>query len=210
MTPCAPGSVRPPFRKGPPKLKPKTPGRKAGEQHGTHGHRPPPPPDQIHERHEAKLPDACPHCHEKTLVETGTAEQFQTEIPRTPIHRRFTVHLGRCRCCGKTVQGRHPLQTPDAPGAAASQLGGDAQAAATELHTRFGLSHGKVAIVFDSLFGIKLTRGASCQIGLRMAAKPRTRLQAHPRRPQGVDDDRAGRNGVADRRTTRLAPRRGR
>lgn len=159
-----------PFRKRPPKFKPKTPGRKPGEQHGTHGHRPPPPPDQIHERLEAKLPDDCPHCH-GPLLETGTAEQFQTEIPRTPIHRKFTVHLGRCRCCGKAVQGRHPLQTSDALGAAASQIGPDAQAAATDLHTRFGLSHGKVAIVFDSLFGIKLTRGASCQIGLRVATK---------------------------------------
>ena len=160
-----------PFRKGPPKFQPKTPGRKSGEQHGTHGHRPPPPPDQIHERLDAPLPDDCPHCHEHALVETGTAEQFQTEIPRTPIHRKFTVHLGRCRCCGKRVQGRHPLQTSDALGAAASQVGPDAQAAATMMHTQFGLSHGKVATIFDSLFGIKLTRGASCQIGLRVAAK---------------------------------------
>ena len=159
-----------PFRKGPPKFQPKTPGRKSGEQHGTHGHRPPPPPDQIHERHEAKLPDDCPHCH-GPLVETGTAEQFQTEIPRTPIHRQFTVHLGRCSCCGKPVQGRHELQTSDALGAAASQVGPDAQAAATILHTQMGLSHGKVATIFDSLFGIKLTRGASCQIGLRAATK---------------------------------------
>ena len=157
-----------PFRKGPPKLQPKTPGRKSGEEHGTHGHRPPPPPDQIHERHDAKLPDDCPHCH-GPLVETGTAEQFQTEIPRTPIHRKFTVHLGRCRCCGKPVQGRHELQTSDALGAAASQIGPDAQAAATMLHTQMGLSHGKVAVIFDSFFGIKLTRGASCQIGLRTA-----------------------------------------
>jgi transposase len=157
-----------PFRKGPPKPNPKTPGRKAGEQHGAHGHRPPPPPDQIHERHEAKLPDACPHC-QGPIVETGTAEQFQTEIPRTPIHRQFHVHLGRCRCCGKAVQGRHPLQTSDALGAAASQIGPDAQAAATILHTQMGLSHGKVTAIFDSLFGIKLTRGASCQIGLRTA-----------------------------------------
>jgi transposase len=158
-----------PFRKGPPKAQPKTPGRKAGDQHGTHGHRPPPPTDQIHECHEANLPDACPHCHEKSLVETGTAEQFQTEIPRTPIHRKFNVHLGRCRCCNKSVQGRHPLQTSDALGAAASQVGPDAQAAATILHTQMGMSHGKVADIFKSLFGIKLTRGASCQIGLRSA-----------------------------------------
>ena len=159
-----------PFRKGPPKAQPKTPGRKPGEQYGTHGHRPPPPPDRIHERHDAKLPDACPHC-QGPVVETGTAEQFQTEIPRTPIHRQFTVHLGRCRCCGRAVQGRHPLQTSDALGAAASQIGPDAQAAATILHTQMGLSHGKVATIFDSLFGIRLTRGASAQIGLRAATR---------------------------------------
>jgi transposase len=159
-----------PFRKGPPKAQPKTPGRKAGDEHGAHGHRPPLPPDQIHECHEAKLPDACPHC-QGPIIETGTAEQFQTEIPRTPIHRKFNVHLGRCRCCGKAVQGRHPLQTSDALGAAASQIGPDAQAAATILHTRMGLSHGKVSLVFDSLFGIKLTRGASCRIGLRTASR---------------------------------------
>ena len=157
-----------PFRKGPPKAEPKTPGRKAGDQHGTHGHRP--PPDQIHECHDANLPDACPHC-QGTVVESGTAEQFQTEIPRTPIHRKFTVHLGRCITCGEPVQGRHELQTSDALGAAASQLGANAQAAAVDLHTRFGLSHGKVVLVFDSFFGIKLTRGASCQIGLRTAAR---------------------------------------
>jgi transposase len=61
------------------------------------------------------------------------------------------------------------LQTSDALGAAASQVGPDAQAAATVLHTQAGLSHGKVAAVFDTLFGIDLTRGASAQINLRAA-----------------------------------------
>jgi transposase len=56
-------------------------------------------------------------------------------------------------------------------GAAASQVGPDAQAAATVLHTQMGLSHGKVAAVFDTLFGIDLTRGASAQINLRAAAR---------------------------------------
>ncbi len=49
-----------PFRKGPPKPNPKRSGRKAGDQHGPHGHRP--PPEQIDEVHEACLPGACPHC----------------------------------------------------------------------------------------------------------------------------------------------------
>lgn len=159
-----------PFRKGPPTPDPKPPGRKSGDAHGTHGHRPPPPPEQVAECHEAHLPDACPHCRGR-LVETGTAEQFQTDIPRTPLVRRFRVHIGRCDACGKRTQGRHPLQTSDALGAAASQVGPDAQAAAAVLHTQMGLSHGKVASVFRTLFGITLTRGASAQIDLRAAAR---------------------------------------
>jgi transposase len=159
-----------PFRKGPPKPDPKTPGRKSGDAHGKHGHRPPPPPDQVAECHEADLPAACPHCRGR-LVETGTADQFQTDIPRTPLIRRFRVHIGHCESCGKRTQGRHPLQTSDALGAAASQVGPDAQAAAALLHTRAGLSHGKVAAVFDALFGIDLTRGAITQINLRAAAR---------------------------------------
>ena len=159
-----------PFRKGPPKPDPKTPGRKAGPAHGTHGHRPPPSPDQVSECHEAHLPEACPHC-QGHLVEPAVAEQFQTEIPRQPIVRQFHVHIGHCETCGKRVQGRHELQTSDALGAAASQIGPEAQAAATVLHTQMGLSHGKVAAVFDTLFGIDLTRGASAQINLRAAAR---------------------------------------
>ncbi|QDU20463.1 IS66 family transposase [Urbifossiella limnaea] len=159
-----------PFRKGPPKPDPKTPGRKSGAAHGTHGHRPPPPPDQIAECHDAHLPDACPHCPGR-IVETGTADQFQTDIPRRPLVRKFRIHVGHCDTCGKRTQGRHPLQTSDALGAAASQVGPDAQAAAATLHTRMGLSHGKVAAVFDALFGITLTRGASAQINLRAATR---------------------------------------
>jgi transposase len=39
------------------------------------------------------------------------------------------------------------------------------------LHTQAGLSHGKVTAVFDALFGIDLTRGASAQINLRAATR---------------------------------------
>lgn len=159
-----------PFRKGPPKAKPATPGRKAGAAHGRHGHRGPPPPEAVTECLEAPLPDACPHCR-GALAETEVAEQFQTEIPRRPVVRKFRVHVGRCRACGTRVQGRHPLQTSDALGAAASQVGPDAQAAAAVLHAQMGLSHGKVAAVFASLFGIALTRGASAQINLRAAGR---------------------------------------
>jgi transposase len=159
-----------PFRKGPPKPNPKTPGRKSGAAHGRHGHREPPPAEQVHETHEAPLPDACPHCG-SGVAETGVELQYQTEIPRRPIYRQFHVHVGHCRQCGKRVQGRHPLQTSDALGAAASQVGPDAQAAAVLLNKQAGLSHAKVATVFRALFGLDLTRGASAQIGQRAATR---------------------------------------
>jgi transposase len=95
--------------------------------------------------------------------------QYQTEIPRRPLIRQFNVHVGCCCGCGQRVQGRHPLQTSDALGAAASQIGPDAQAAVVMLNKTFGLSHIKVAAVFHTLFGITLTRGASVQIVLRAA-----------------------------------------
>lgn len=158
-----------PFRKGPPEPDPKKPGRKPGDAHGTHGHRPPPtdPPGEcLH----APLPDACPHCS-GSLIETGVADQFQTEIPRAPLVRQFRIHLGHCATCGRPARGRHPLQTSDALGAAASQIGPDAQAAVALLHTRAGLSHGKVAAVFEALFGITLSRGASAQINGRVGAR---------------------------------------
>lgn len=159
-----------PFSKNKPKLKPRKPGRKSGPDHGTHGHRPPPPPDQVAEIHEANLPDDCPHCR-GPLVEDDVVEQFQTDIPRKPVIRKFRIHRGHCSCCGHRTQGRHELQTSNALGAAASQIGPDAQAAAAVLHTEHGLSHGKVAGVFDALFGITLTRGASAQINLRAGAR---------------------------------------
>ena len=159
-----------PFSKGPPKAEPRRPGRKSGDAHGRHGHRPPPDPGEIDETHEAALPDSCPGCG-GAVEETGVAPQFQAEIPRKPLIRRFNVHLGRCLGCGECLQGRHPLQTSDALGAAASQLGPDAQAALVILNKDAGLSHGKAAAVLTKLFGVPVTRGASAQVALRAAGR---------------------------------------
>ena len=159
-----------PFSKGAPTPKPRRPGRKPGDAHGRHGHRPRPAPGEIDETHEAPLPAACPGCG-GAVRETGVAAQYQTEIPRKPLVRRFNVHLGRCAGCGECVQGRHPLQTSDALGAAASQLGPDAQAALVLLNKDAGLSHGKAAAVMTKLFGVPVTRGASAQVALRAAKR---------------------------------------
>jgi len=153
-----------PFSKGQPQEHPRRPGRKAGARHGKHGHRL--PPDHVDETYEAPLPDACPDCG-GDIQETHVEPQYQEEIPRQPIVRQFNIHFGECRCCGRHCQGRHPLQTSDATGAAASQVGPDAQAAIVYLNKRAGMSHGKIAHVLRTLFGIHLSRGASAQIVLR-------------------------------------------
>jgi transposase len=159
-----------PFAKGPAKPDPKKPGRKPGADYGTKAHRAPPAPGQIDEVHEAPLPGACPDCG-GAIDETHVDQQYQVEIPRRPTHRQFNVHVGRCCRCQRRVQGRHPLQTSDALGAAAAQLGADAQAAVVDLHKQAGLSHGKVSGVLHSLFGIPLTRGGVAHTVLRAARR---------------------------------------
>lgn len=154
-----------PFSKGRPKGKPKKPGRKAGDEHGQHGHRPP-PAEKIDETFEAPLPEVCPDCG-GPIDETDVQQQYQVEIPRQPINRQFNVHIGKCCRCQRRLQGRHALQTSAALGAAASQLGPDAQAGIVDLNKNAGLSHGKIVRTLNNLFGISLTRGGSVHAVLR-------------------------------------------
>lgn len=159
-----------PFRKSEgPKPDPQKPGRKRGDAHGFHAHRP--TPEKIDERYDVPLPEACPHCGGRHLHETRVEPQYQTEIPRQPIHRQFDIHLGQCRDCGRTVQPRHELQTSNALGAAASQLGPDAHAAFVFLNKQLGLSHGKCAQLFQTLFGIPIARATSSRSLARTAHK---------------------------------------
>lgn len=182
-----------PFSKGPPKSDPKPPGRKAGEEYGAKARRAVPP--QVDEVHEAPLPWACPGCGCGQIEHTHTAQQYQAELPRRPIYRRFDVQVGRCRCCGRRVQGRHVLQTSDALGAAASQLGPDAQAVAVHLNKRAGLSHGKVKAFFEDLFGIEVSRGGSCHTVLRAGRRAQGAYDAivsHVRSSDRVVPDETG------------------
>src|SRR5262249_12727558 len=92
-------------------------------------------------------------------------------------------------------QGRHPLQTSDALGAAAAQLGPDAQAAVVELNKQGGLSHGKVTRCLASLFGIPLSRGGNVHTVLRAAARCEPVYEAirHAVRQSGwLDPDETG------------------
>ena len=107
-----------PFSKGPPAAEPKPPGRKSGKRHGPHAHLSVPP--RIDETYDVPLPESCPDCGSGQINESHIAVQYQTEIPRTVIYRRFDVHVGRCEACGRAMEGRHALRASSARGAAAS------------------------------------------------------------------------------------------
>ena len=184
-----------PFSKGEPRAQPRKRGRKAGANYGRKGHRPPPPPDQINEVYEAPLPDQCPHCGGTITEEEAAVPQYQVEIPRQPIIRQFNIHRGTCNRCRRRLQGTHPLQTSAATGAAASQLGPNAQAAVAFLNKYGGLSYGKIVRIFKVLFGIELTPGGAAQIVQRVGRRcePAYReIQAAVRRSPSVVLDETG------------------
>lgn len=146
-----------PFSRGTRVAAPQRPGRKAGAAYGPRAHRR--PPAQVDEIYSAALPAACPHCA-APVRRTRVAPQFQEELPvQRPLVRRFDVHVGQCTQCGRRVQGRHPLQTSDALGAAAVQLGPQAVAFAVLLNKRYGLAYGKIAALLRDRCGLTVTRG---------------------------------------------------
>ena len=104
---------------------------------------------------------------------------FQTEIPEPRVeHIEFRIHVGRCRHCRRRVQGRHPRQTSDAVGSAASQLGPRALALATQLNKGLGLPYGKTATVLQQAFGLQVSRGGLCQALDRVAHKAEPTYEA--------------------------------
>lgn len=156
-----------PFSKGDPQKDPKPRGRKPGKGYGKHFRRQ--PPESVNEIICVPLPETCP-CGGR-ITYKKTAKQFQTEIPKNPIHRRFDIEVGHCDRCGRRIQGRHRLQTSDAIGAAAPQLGSDAQAMVTLLKDKVGVSYGDIQTILKDFFRIPLSRGGGAQIVLRVAGR---------------------------------------
>lgn len=117
------------------------------------------------------MPTSCPDCG-GAVDDTRVTARYQENLPPVrPLVRRFDVHIGRCRGCGRRVQGRHPLQTSDAVGAAAVQLGPTAVAVAASFSKHLGLSFSKIGTVFADRFGLTVTRGALVRAVHRVAAK---------------------------------------
>ena len=109
-----------PHSRGNPKANPQRPGRKPGRRYGRQACRP--IPARVDEQIIVPLPERCPHCSGGVEAESWET-QYQEEIVRRTIVRRFDIAVGRCRDCQRRVQGRHRLQTSDAVGVGHVQLG---------------------------------------------------------------------------------------
>jgi len=157
-----------PFSKGKPKSNPKRPGRKSGSDYGQRAFRA--VPDRVDEEIAVPLPKRCPDCGGQ-VVHDSTEPQFQEDIVRQTIVRRFDVEIGHCVGCRGHVQGRHPLQTSDALGAAHVQVGPQALTLATHLTKQMGISHERAAQVLEWGYGLRVSRSALCRAITRLGTK---------------------------------------
>ena len=157
-----------PFSRGKPKPNPQRPGRKSGAAHGPHHHRP--IPDHVDEEIQVDAPEKCPDCGGPLTVERVDT-QYQEEIVRRTYVRRFHIPLCRCTQCAKRVQGRHPLQTSDALGAAAVQVGPEAVALGVLMNKSMGLPHADAAAILKHGFRLSMSPGGICRAIERVARK---------------------------------------
>jgi transposase len=146
-----------PFSRGLPKEHPARPGRRPGRAYGRRAHRR--RPARVDVTHDAPLPSHCPDCG-GAVVRRRVVSQYQEDVPvQRPVVHEFRVAVGHCRQCHRRVQGRHPLQTSDALGAAAAQLGPQAVALAVILNKQCGLSFGRIERLLRDRFGLTVSRG---------------------------------------------------
>jgi transposase len=157
-----------PFSRGKPKPNPQRPGRKSGAAHGPHSHRP--IPDHVDEEIQVAAPAKCPDCGGPLTVERMDT-QYQEEIVRRTYVRRFHIPICRCQQCAKRVQGRHPLQTSDALGAAAVQVGPEAVALGVLMNKSMGLPHADAAAILKHGFRLRMSPGGICRAIERVARK---------------------------------------
>ena len=116
------------------------------------------------------VPAQCPACAGPLTVER-IEPQYQEEIVRRTWVRRFDIPICRCRQCGKRVQGRHPLQTSEAIGAAAVQVGPEAVTLGVLMNKLQGLPHADAAAILKQGFGLTMSRSGICRAIQRTARK---------------------------------------
>jgi transposase len=163
-----------PFSRRKLKAHPRRNGRKSGAAHGEHHHRP--VPAAVDEHYLAPLPTHCP-CGGRAIKDQ-VKPQYQEEIVRKTIVRQFDIEIGHCACCGRRLQGRHPLQTSDALDAAQVQLGPEALTLAVHLNKQLGISYGNAAAVLRMGYGLHASRGGLCRAVARLGQKTEPTYQA--------------------------------
>jgi len=146
---------------------PRRPGRKPGAAYGTRHSKP--VPDHLDEVIAVPAPDRCA-CGGALDVEKIDS-QYQHDIVRKTVWKRFDVSICRCRVCHQRVHGRDPRQTSDAFGAAGVQLGPDALALAVTMNKRLGLPHADVVTVLRDGFGLSMNRSTVCRAVTRVARR---------------------------------------
>src|ERR1700685_413864 len=158
-----------PHSRGKPKSNPKRPGRKLGRNYGKQACRP--IPSRVDEQISVPLPKCCPHCGGSDVQTESCQAQYQEDIVRETVVRRFDIAVGRCRGCARQVQGRHPLQTSDALGVGGVQLGPEALTLAAILTKQMGLSLGHTQQVLSYGFGLEASRAGLYRALARMARR---------------------------------------
>jgi len=182
-----------PFAKDRPQGEGRRPGRRPGRRYGRRGRRPVPP--RVDRTYRAPVPPTCPGCGGAVVV-TRVAPQYQEDLPVVhPIVRRFDVEVGCCTGCGRRVQGRHPLQTSDALGAANVHLGPGAVTLIVLLHKHVGVPLEKMATLLRERFGLTVTPGglvAALHRAARVAAPTYAALCEQVRGSPVVTPDETG------------------
>src|SRR5213082_1723232 len=156
-----------PFSRDHRKANPRPPGRKPGAAYGRRYGKA--IPKHVDEVIGVPIPARC-SCGGHVKLEK-VEPQYQHEVVRKTIWRRFDIAIGRCRRCGRRVQGRDPRQTSDALGAAAVQLGPEALALAVRMNKGLGMPHGDVAAVLQDGFGLRVHRSTICRAVERVARR---------------------------------------
>jgi transposase len=105
------------------------------------------------------------------VVFDRTESQYQQEIVRKTIWRRFDLDIGHCEKCDKRVQGRDPQQTSDALGAAKVQLGPEALALAVRMNKDLAMPHADVTAVLRDGFQLRVNRSTIARAVDRVARR---------------------------------------
>ena len=157
-----------PFSRDEPKSDPKPPGRHPGQ--GKFSHREQPLEEEIQRTIAVPL-QHCPDCG-GPLERRAGHEQFQVDLPQIqPRITRFRTESGYCPRCRKRVCSRHPEQISTASGAAGVSVGPRAKALAADLKHRLGLPYRKIAELFQTAFGLKVSASGLCQSNARLAQR---------------------------------------